>query len=1001
MLSGAEMAILASAQPVLERAAGSALGKMIPSPMNAIRERVRNRGTRKRIKAEENDRSEAGQNNPEFARSLMDYLQSIEFSTLAMSISVNQFTISGKRKQIKGLEAAKRNLADAISSLPGAGEIDIEGIVGEVWQSLVSSIVEKIDTVRSSESFPASSRAAVVRMAASFARADMYRSKFLRDAELLADYYEFEEALKEQVKSLHATMKLPHAGTTRRVAYSRLFVEPTFSMPGESVKNRRYIGQDTPTLSEIIATSHRTVILGDPGGGKSTLSLKLAYDIARNASCGASAKVPFLVILRDYTRDFEAGKTTMIEYLENLCKTPYNLEPPAGFVEYSLSAGRAFVIFDGLDELIDTSLRRRVVDLVESFAYKYPMVPVLVTTRKVGYEEAPLDGALFGDVQLSQLADSAVKAYAEKWFSLDTSLERHRREELARSFYQDSRFVADLTRNPLMLSLMCGIYASENYIPANRPEVYKKCTELLFDKWDKQRGIVTPLPFDAHVKYAINALAYSIYSHPDNQSGLSRDQLISFVQRFLLEKRFEDEYEAEDAATQFVDFCTGRAWVLSNVGSDTAQELYGFTHRTFLEYFAANQLVRLNPTAERLFMQLREKIGNAEWDVVSQLALQIVGNNTENGTDDFLERVIEAASDSNLSQEANLIAFASRSLSFAVPKPSLVRMICNASVELALRITDPGSSNKDDSLFLRGLRSLLHANRENLPSVAKNLRSELLADGRIDGLDELDRATKLALALCISTMRYTGVDDMLYMDDRVEKFWESFEVDNFEIFAAAMQSLADSNSWVAMQGANSGMWSIQGVITRFGPEVLFQFSVGSLILRAPFVLFMSDSAQFEDYPQMRAVPQCLIDLSEILPTWREPWFKSDYDYQPIGQLDHRGYGILGRTLSQVPGQYRDALILIAAAWAELASRDKNWVTRNGRSDNRISGLAVKWNAARLDRQYAPKALRSIRACQLKSETMELLADWVEGKYSFVGNQSLFVQLDRARIVEPG
>ncbi|MFF4632158.1 NACHT domain-containing protein [Streptomyces griseorubiginosus] len=996
MLSGAEMAILASAKPALERAAGSALGKMIPSPMNAIRERMRNRGTRNQIKAEGNARSEAGKNNPEFARSLMEYLQSIEFSTLAMSISVNHFTIGSKKGQNKGLEAAKQNLADVISSLPGADEIDVEDVVGEVWQNLVSSIVEKIDAVRSSESFPPGSRAAVVRMAASFARADMYRSKFLRNAELLADYYRFEEALKEQVKSLHATMKLPHAGTTRRVAYSRLFVEPTFSMPGDS---RRYIGHDTPTLGEIIASSHRTVILGDPGGGKSTLSLKLVYDIARNASCGASAKVPFLVVLRDYTRDFEAGKATMIEYLENLCKTPYNLEPPAGFVEYSLTSGRAFVVFDGLDELIDTSLRRRVVDLVESFAYKYPMVPIVVTTRKVGYEEAPLDGALFSDVQLAQLADSAVKAYAEKWFSLDTNLERHRREELARSFYQDSRFVADLTRNPLMLSLMCGIYASENYIPANRPEVYKKCTELLFDKWDKQRGIVTPLPFDAHVKYAINALAYSIYSRPDNQSGLSRDQLIHFVQRFLLEKRFEDEFEAEDAATQFVDFCTGRAWVLSNVGSDTAQELYGFTHRTFLEYFAANQLVRLNPTAEQLFMQLREKIAHAEWDVVSQLALQIVGNNTENGIDDFLERVIEAASDAALAEKANLIAFASRSLGFAVPKPSLVRLICHASVELALKITDPDASSKDEPLFLRGLRSMLNANRENLPSVAKNLRSELLADGRIDGLDELDRATRLALALCISTMRYSGAEDILYMDDWVEKFWNRFEVDNLDAFAATMRSLACTNSWVAMQGANSGMWSIQTVVKKFGPEVLFQFSVGSLILRAPFVLFMSDIEQFEDHRHMRAVPQCLIELSAILPNWREPWFKSDYDYSPIGQLSHRVHGILGRTLSQVPSQYRDALILIAAAWAELASREKNWVTRNGRSDSRISGLAMKWNAARLDSQYAPKALRSIRACQLKSETMELLEDWVEGKYSFVGDPSVYMYRDRARVVE--
>ncbi|MFE2976457.1 NACHT domain-containing protein [Streptomyces sp. NPDC059258] len=975
MVSGVELAILASAKPVLERAAGTALGKMIPSPAGAIQSRFRNRATRKLI-AEENGITQGyPEISAEFSHALIEYLDSPDFAALAMSVAVQKFAETRKKKQTTELASAKNNLRDAVAALQGSTEIDVPLITNTLWQSLVDAISVRTEGVKASESLPAETRAAVVRMAANFARADVSRSAFIADADRLAEYHEFEDSLKEQARSLHATMKLPHAGTTRRVAYSRLFVEPQFKRLEH--KDQRNNPRHFNGIPDVLSSSHRTVILGDPGGGKSTLSLKLTYDIARDGFPATSARIPFLVILREYTRDFEAGRTTMLEYLETLCKSPYNLDPPSGFVDHALNSGRAFVIFDGLDELIDTSLRRKVVDLVEAFSYLYPMTPILVTTRKVGYEEAPLDSSLFSAVQLAQLNDDGVRSYADKWFGLDNTLERTRRAELSRSFYQDSRFVADLTRNPLMLSLMCGIYASENYIPANRPEVYKKCTELLFDKWDKQRGILTPLPFDAHVKHAINALAYSIYTNSSSQTGLTSDQLIEFVKSFLLAKRFEDEDEAENAATEFVDFCTGRAWVLSNVGSDDTQELYGFTHRTFLEYFAANQLVRLNPTAAQLFSRLRKKIAHAEWDVVSQLALQIIGNNTENGMDNFLERVIQESNSAPPDERANLIAFAGRSLSFAVPNPILVRSICQASVYLALGMTEgPASGQRLNYTPLRGIQALLYANSENLPSVAKNVRNSLL----VAKSTESEREIALSLALCISYIIYTGFEDPSFMTRKAYAFWREFENDNFDKFADSIRILASQKAWVALQGATAGLWPIREAVDRFGPEILFQYHMGHLTLRAPFVMRLYESTG--EIPMMgdKAIPDCIAELSKILPVCSMPWFKSEYNYNALGVVGD-GFHTYAATLASVRPEHRDALILIAVAWTEIADDGKG-VPFDVRSEGRIYRLARKWNCARTGLGSIPHALRSIRSHNLSSETVALLESWVQGEVFF-------------------
>lgn len=304
--------------------------------------------------------------------------------------------------------------------------------------------------------------------------------------------------------------------------------------------------------------------------------------------------------------------------------------------------------------------------------------------------------------------------------SLDESVEPPRKTQLADAFLTDSAFVSDLRVNPLMLSLMCGIYASENYIPRNRPDVYEKCALLLFDRWDKQRGIKSELAFDAHVQAAMRSLALWMYPKQEVREGIRRDRLIEYMKGFLLEKRFDDEEQAEDAATQFIEFCKGRAWVLTDVGA----ELYGFTHRTFLEYFAASQLVRLNASAHALFEALEPHLRGSEWDVVAQLALQILGRTVEDGADDFLAEVLNAASSSTEADRVSLLSFASRALTFIVPRPSVLRTLVAAVVRLQL---DAGpldlsfSWRRRQTAANRPLVDMMGATNENLPLVSRYL----------------------------------------------------------------------------------------------------------------------------------------------------------------------------------------------------------------------------------------------------------------------------------------
>ena len=497
--------------------------------------------------------------------------------------------------------------------------------------------------------------------------------------------YQKEAALIDVIAKTHSTMRLPHAGTSKMVAYEKLYVQPQLILlKQDEVSAREELEQSEASglpMREVLEQYSRLVVMGDPGAGKSTSALKLVHDscvsIHRN---GPPMRIPFFVVLRDYIQEFKDGGTSIVDQLVKVCNAPYHVQVTKEMIEYWLLNGRAMVVFDGLDELLDTSLRRDVVELVEGFAYRFPQAPILVTTRRVGYEEAPLDSDLFQAALIDSFEEEQIEAYARKWFALDDSVPDANKDVLTSAFLADAEFVQDLTSNPLMLSLMCGLYSSERYIPKNRPDVYERCALLLFEKWDKQRGIVAPLSFDMHVQPAIRSLALWLYPRKEAQLGVPKQKLVKHVIDYLLEKRFDDVDEAECAANEFIDFCKGRAWVLTDLGAD----LYGFTHRTFLEYFAASQLAKKNSTPDKLMDQLLPHIKASEWEVVAQLAVQILGRAVDDGADDFLQQLIQkilSGQGLSLPEIDNCLRFACRALEFTVPRPPILQTIVQALVD--------------------------------------------------------------------------------------------------------------------------------------------------------------------------------------------------------------------------------------------------------------------------------------------------------------------------------
>lgn len=454
------------------------------------------------------------------------------------------------------------------------------------------------------------------------------------------------------------------------------------------------------TFGELKFGFRRVVVLGDPGGGKSTLCQQVCYDFAKQSSFALqhgrratvdpqALKIPFRIILRFYERALVSDP--QLDLLTYICRDLMNwvtgdAEELEGIVKYVCTTGRAIFAFDGLDEILDTSQRRRFVDMVTAFCDRFPLCPVLITSRVVGYDDASLN-ADFEELLLEKFDPPEVTAYVENFMKVVANSKRDEARATAREFIkQTNQNADDLRRNPLMLGLMAWLFYSKGDVPSNRPEIYHECAMLMFEKWDKHRGIGPLIPNDFDLLHLFNVIAAEIYGKPELAEGVEdkwlRETVVNFFENF-----YDDKSKAIAVGRSLVEFIVGRAWIMSEVGD----KVFAFTHRTFLEYFFARNVDEGCDSVQDLFVIIEPRILRKEWDVVTHLALQLKTHRNIRRTGQALEILINLIDrcQSSPKKLAASIAFAARALEYLPGAEAAVKALVDKIVVNSLAIMTP------------------------------------------------------------------------------------------------------------------------------------------------------------------------------------------------------------------------------------------------------------------------------------------------------------------------
>ncbi len=333
-----------------------------------------------------------------------------------------------------------------------------------------------------------------------------------------------------------------------------------------------------------------------------------------------------------------------------------------------------------------------------------------------------------------------------------------------------------------MLGLMAWIFAIRGDVPNNRPEIYRECATLMFERWDQNRGIIVAIPTDFELIDLFAYLASEIFGRPDLEEGVHRDWLHGRIKRYFLEW-YEDRSKAAGASNALIEFVVGRAWILSEVG----QDLFKFTHRTFLEYFYARHINSQYDTPYQLVSSLKRYIQNGQRDVICHLSLQIFNYRETRRNRLIIKELINPSNlpPRNLGRSANWLVFVASALQYLVSSESQFREVATFVVDQAIAISLTG-----ETYALAAVRRLIRNCRARDAIVADAL-TKRLSIGRDDA-----SVRDIFLALLKSPyLRHVG--KMVLADDD----FDSYKGELKELFARKLAELLESEFSSSVEAA--------------------------------------------------------------------------------------------------------------------------------------------------------------------------------------------------------
>jgi transcriptional regulator with XRE-family HTH domain len=367
-------------------------------------------------------------------------------------------------------------------------------------------------------------------------------------------------------------------------------------------------GPATVPAEQVLATNP-CIVLAGPGGGKSSLlRSRLAHGVARWQTGRGEATLPVLISAASLL-DRPLPQALAEAVTAHLAS--YGLAEALSadfFAAAPVKDTRWLVLVDSLDEVTDATERARIVRGLAAVQSDHAnLYTIVIASRPLPVDELSPMGSQIPCYELLPFDEEQTEDVALRWMQ---ALNLPDPEDATSRFTQalQASRLAALARVPLMLSMLCHLWANNPGIPlpANRTQIYADFTALLNERAVnpafQPRSVQAPL------------LPYGTQARTAAERTL--DHLSMLIDRFAASRQNGSTQTALDillaepaaACPTRVPAATWSAFLCSSLrSSGLLTEHAGdftFLHQTLQEFCAARHTVRTPQDLTRALEQL-------------------------------------------------------------------------------------------------------------------------------------------------------------------------------------------------------------------------------------------------------------------------------------------------------------------------------------------------------------------------------------------------------------
>ncbi len=386
----------------------------------------------------------------------------------------------------------------------------------------------------------------------------------------------------------------------------------------------------------------RIVVLGRPGGGKSTLVNHLAAGMAKRRmgeeipespvsrwETETQALLPAVVVLRRFAAWLPDEKARPAEglvwrYLEHVLGE-WGCESFVQDMKPIFDKQGGAVFFDGLDEVghgNEDGKRDLILQTIRNFAESFPKCRVVVTCREYAYRDAPGQGrgangnavekaaswrlpeSEFPSVGLALFDPEQIRFFTRAWYDAtgewkgwDKKTWESEAEKLHEVILR-SKNLLELGQYPLLLALMAQVHGRDGTLPRDRAELYERVVGLLLTHWESrvardfadecrlELGMVPNLNIPTDKLRRVLEQA-ALFAHERQEKRDGRGTGCADIDigdlRETLAKELDGDWNKADEALGYMERRAGLIQANEN-------KTFSFPHRTFQEYLAATAI---------------------------------------------------------------------------------------------------------------------------------------------------------------------------------------------------------------------------------------------------------------------------------------------------------------------------------------------------------------------------------------------------------------------------